>query len=279
MSAMLEKMLRREDLARLIKETAQILGLEAAVLDSHDRHIFESTTNLRESDGSHPVMLDDEHLGTVLAGPGSKPLADILSYAARRERERKALSQDCLGRMDELTLLHELSGKLCHSCDPKKLSRMIMEATRHLVGADHVALYLLKNMTGPGYLTYATNSEISRKLHAGLSPIVDKVVSSGKSEIVNDFSTDNRLGEHSSGSMACVPLKRAGSSLGVILLLGSSVREYSSHDMLQLSTLANFASMALENVMIKLQLEAIGPNLKHAADAIQRLAADIPSGR
>ncbi|MFW5734245.1 MAG: GAF domain-containing protein [Oceanidesulfovibrio sp.] len=280
MSAMLlEKMLRREDLARLLNETARIMGLEAVVLDARDRPIFGSAGYLDKNDGSHPVTLDGEFLGTVLAGPGSKPLADILCYAARRERERKALSQDCLGRMNEITLLHELSGKLCHAGDPKELSRMIMEATRRLLGAELVTLYLLEHMTGPGYVTYATNGDASRKLHAGLSPVVDKVVANRKPEIVNNLAVDSRFEGHPTGALACAPLMRSGTALGALLLRTSAPREFSSQDLSHLATLANLSSMALEGVLTKLRLSAMGPNLKQAAAALQRLAADIPSGR
>lgn len=277
MSIILEKMLRRDELARLFRETAESMGQDAAVLDAKDRPIFGAVAFLDEKNGSHPVKLDGEVIGTVVAGPCSKPLAGILAYAARREQERKSVSQDCLSRMNETTLFHDLTGRLCHAEDARELSRLVMEAARRLVGADHVAMFLRDN--GNGFITFATNGDVSRKLQAGLAPIVDKVTSSGKAQIIDNLAADPRFNENSAGALACAPLTCRRTVHGALVLLSAQAREYASHDLAHLTTLTSLAALSLDGAQARQRLCAMGPNLKQAAAALQRLAADIPAGQ
>ncbi|TVM25753.1 GAF domain-containing protein, partial [Oceanidesulfovibrio marinus] len=117
-----------------------------------------------------------------------------------------------------------LTGRLCHACDAKELSRLVMEAARRLIGGDHVAVYLRDN--GPGYINSATNSDVSRKLKTGLAPILDKVTSSAKAEIMDNLDVDPRFNENSAGALACAHLACHGIAHGALVLLSANARAY-----------------------------------------------------
>jgi HD-GYP domain-containing protein (c-di-GMP phosphodiesterase class II) len=90
-----------------------------------------------------------------------------------------------------------------------------------------------------------------QKIKAGQG-IAGSVLLSGRAEIVNDVTRDDRYvpGENTVSSMMCAPLKSKGKTLGVVNVSAETPFNYTSDDLKFFTTLVSQAAVAIDNARL-----------------------------
>ena len=160
--------------------------------------------------------------------------------------------------VDELAALNEIGKALTSSLDISEVMALILEKVSKLLRPSNWSLLLLDPVTnelsfkaarGPG-----SEALLEMKLKVG-EGIAGHVAVTGKSLRVDDVRKDPRFAARfdekssiHSRSILCVPLSSKGRVLGVIELVNDEGHgPFTEEDMRTLSTVGEFAAIALEN--------------------------------
>jgi diguanylate cyclase (GGDEF)-like protein len=171
----------------------------------------------------------------------------------------EAIQVDELKRkIEELSVFNEIGKTLTSTLDIKEILNIIMLKISELLKPDNWSLLLADEEKGDLYFEIVVGEEADKiknmRLRMG-EGIAGWVAEKGEKLFVPDVSKDERFSMYvdlASGfvtrSVACVPLKCKGRVLGVIELVNKTGREgFSDEDMFVLTTLADYAAIALEN--------------------------------
>lgn len=134
--------------------------------------------------------------------------------------------------------------------DLKDTSQMILEEARNVIKADNGSIMLLDENNVLS-ITAAFGAEGSTKVKFNMGEgIAGDVLTTGKSELVNNVSVDSRFksGEVNIVSLLCIPLSHGQTVFGVINLSNSSDTLFSLSDLKLLHSLASYAAMVLQSV-------------------------------
>jgi diguanylate cyclase (GGDEF)-like protein len=160
--------------------------------------------------------------------------------------------------VDELAALNEIGKALTSSLDISEVMQLILEKVSRLLRPSNWSLLMIDQRTGELYFHAARGPGADALLGLRLKPgegIAGHVAQSALPLRVDDVRQDprfaSRFDEKSSfhsRSILCVPLMAKGRVLGLIELVnGAQDGPFSEEDLRTLSTVAEFASIALEN--------------------------------
>jgi serine phosphatase RsbU (regulator of sigma subunit) len=231
-------------LAKLLKKKgpfAAILG--SLVADENVVGILDTGGSLlwgkepQEGDGRFPIRLGEQAIGWVSGESQSGPLADLVSYAAAQEEEKKSLAAEVLDRYRELNLLYHLSEALGNSPHPEAIARAALAEAIRIIPAES------------GQILLKVEGQASLQMLAGwgnpfqLVPggwLVERVMESMKAELVEAAPAEDFFLEAVGRlvSIVCAPLKTEKNILGVILLTGPAERAFSAGELKLLNTIA-----------------------------------------
>ncbi len=178
-------------------------------------------------------------------------LADQTAIAVGNAR----LYEETKRRLDESSLLYELSLAGTSLLDFAEVSRRTVEALQRSMGFEHIALFLVNEdrESAELYATSGLTAEGERNTHikAGQG-IVGAAVASGTLINVPDVRQDPRHlpGIASTRSELCVPLRVGERAIGAIDLQSPRVAAFSTHDELLLSTVAGQWAVILDNARL-----------------------------
>ena len=182
----------------------------------------------------HPITVEGRTVGWVDGPRPSASIAAVLSYAASREADKRALAAEALDRYRELSLIYDLSESIGASLDVDEVVEVaVQEASRLPTG-------------GEGFVVLRDGPDAGR-LDAGiLGSILD-----GEAEIVNDVAGDPRASEAERGttSLVAAPLKVRGGRIGVIGTSSTTPVEYRASDLKAISAIASLAAPAIAQAM------------------------------
>lgn len=161
-------------------------------------------------------------------------------------------------KIEELSIFNEIGKTLTSTLDIKEVLNIIMMKIRELLKPDNWSLLLIDEEKGDLYfeIVVGERAEKLKNMRLNLGEgIAGWVAVKGEKLLIQDVSKDERFSggmDMVSGfetkSVACVPLKCKGKVLGVIELLNKVKRdEFSEEDLFILTTLADYAAIALEN--------------------------------
>ena len=178
----------------------------------------------------HPITVEGRTVGWVQGPRPSASIAAVLSYAASREADKRALAAEALDRYRELSLIYDLSESIGASLDVDEVVAVaVAEASRLPTG-------------GEGFVVLRNGPDAGRLDGGILASVLD-----GEAEIVNDVAGDPRASEAERGtaSLVAAPLKVRGDRIGVIGATSSTRVEYKASDLKALSAVASLAAPAI----------------------------------
>jgi diguanylate cyclase (GGDEF)-like protein len=160
--------------------------------------------------------------------------------------------------VDELAALNEIGKALTSSLDISEVMELILEKVNALLRPSNWSLLLQDPVTDELFFQAARGPGSAALLGMRLKPgegIAGHVATSGKPLRVDDVRKDPRFAARfdekssfHSRSILCVPLSSKGRTLGVIELVnGAQHGPFSEEDLRTLSTVGEFAAIALEN--------------------------------
>jgi len=170
----------------------------------------------------------------------------------------RELVDELARRNDELTALVEIGKALTSSLSLDEVLTLIMEKVKLLLTAKSWSLLLVDELTDELVFEIVV-SEIASRLKGKRIPrsegIAGWVALNGESLLIPDVSRDPRYTSHidemtlfATRSIVCVPIKIRDRVLGVIQLLNSEEEDhFSDKDLPLLTTIADFAAIAIDN--------------------------------
>jgi hypothetical protein len=178
----------------------------------------------------HPITVEGRTVGWVQGPRPSASIAAVLSYAASREADKRALAAEALDRYRELSLIYDLSESIGASLEVDEVVAVaVAEAGRLPSG-------------GEGFVVLRDGSDANRLDGSILGSIL-----AGEAEIVNDVARDPRASEAERGtaSLVAAPLNVRGDRIGVIGATSSTRVEYKASDLKAISAIASLAAPAI----------------------------------
>ena len=178
----------------------------------------------------HPITVEGRTVGWVQGPRPSASIAAVLSYAASREADKRALAAEALDRYRELSLIYDLSESLGASLDVDEVVAVaVAEASRLPTG-------------GEGFVLLREGPDATR-LDGG---ILGSVLAN-EAEIVNDVEGDPRTSEAERGtaSLVAAPLDVRGERIGVIGASSPTRVDYKASDLKAISAIASLAAPAI----------------------------------
>jgi diguanylate cyclase (GGDEF)-like protein len=162
-------------------------------------------------------------------------------------------------KVEELSIFHQVGKALTSTLDLQEVLTLIMGKISELLRPSTWSLLLIdeKKQDLHFQIAIGRNSneikDVRIKIGEGL---VGWVAQNGKVAIVDDISKDSRFSPEIDGiihkyikSVVCVPLKSKERTLGVIELINCFDGTFPSEDLSMLTSLADYAAIAIENAM------------------------------
>jgi adenylate cyclase len=286
----LNRLLRPDQIATLLKEFALLLGPEVtlAVCDAPDhplgdkdpfpveiaRALWEAVPDTADARGivitsqgaATPLCVEAQRAGMILAfGPLPSPeqtqtilaaLKRSLESIAGVASEKRAVARDALDRYQEINLLYSLGETLATCLDVNELPQRALTEASQIIHARQGAV-LLYNDTGE--LVIAASTGPGSKPDTAIageraSALAEEVARTGKPQIVNDFSpTGDGTDVKQQIPLMAAPLLTSERRLGAILLAdkaGKGPLIFTAGDEKLLLSLAWQAAIALENARL-----------------------------
>lgn len=171
----------------------------------------------------------------------------------------EAIQSDELKRkIEELSIFNEIGKTLTSTLDIKEILNIIMLKISELLRPDNWSLLLVDDEKGDLYFEIVVGERADKikkmrlKMGEGLA---GWVAEKGERLVIRDAKADERFSKDvdlisgfETKSVVCVPLKCKGKVLGVVELVSKAEREeFSEEDIFVLTTLADYAAIALEN--------------------------------
>ena len=251
------------DLKRLVTRHRHVAPMLSALLAGTDARVIvtgaDGTVILhREGAGPagaiagdtqrFPILLEGDVVGWVEGHRVAAAVAAVLSYAAAREHDKRALAQEALERYRELNLIYDLADQIGATLEiPAVAAVAVREAGRLPAGG--TGFLLLR--TARGALEPTGDDDAATP--AGLVGARDGLgvlgsVLEAEAEIVNDVGADPRstAAERSMASLIAAPLKVRGQRIGVVGAWSGDPVEYRAADLKVLTAIAALAAPTID---------------------------------
>jgi len=199
-----------------------------------------------------PVNLNGQPAGWVSGREGStwvSSAAAMVEFILSGESEKRDLAAEVLDKYRELHLLYRLAEKLSASLQPEAIARMTLSEVCPLIQATGGLVVLHQDGANTLHIaaTCGESIELQPDIQGG-SNLVCRVFNNGAAELANNQpSRDYFLGfEEATVSLICAPLKTEKGVLGVLLLVGPGMREFTAGDLKLVNAIAMQAAPAIE---------------------------------
>ena len=231
------------ELRRLIVRHRHVAPMLSVLLAGTDARVtisdLDGTTILERQGGSasadaplerHPITIEGRTVGWVEGPRPSASIAAVLSYAASRESDKRALAAEALDRYRELNLIYELAGSIGATLEVDAVASIAAEEAGRLPTG------------GQGFVVLRDGPD-GGQLDGGLLG----AIMLGEAEIVNVVAADRRTSEAERGmaSLVAAPLAVRGDRIGVIGVASSTPVEYRASDLKALGAIAALAAPTL----------------------------------
>jgi len=276
----LKRLLAKKEVRHVIDEIISAINTPMGIQDLEGKLLLGSSVAAPEH--RHPIRLDDRTIGWVLGDPKALSIAELLSYLANLNLEKKELAQETLERYKEINLLYNVSERMSATLELEEVATLVLEEARKLIDATSGSVMLLNEKENRLDILSAFgikyNPATSLRLGEG---IAGYVALTRQAEIVNDVLADCRYipGKNQVRSLICAPLRTKDWSIGVINLSNEKSVQYTAADLKLLNALAAQAASAIENAILhknKLKEERIKSNLeRYVASQVVQAILDL----
>ena len=239
------------------------------VLEALNRQGREIPTILITAHGSESVAMQAFRLGVRDYFPKPFKAAEIMEaversltearlrrdkeeLAARLEQVNRQLEQ----RIKELTILYGISKSVTSLLDLDRLLARIVEATMYVTRAEETSLFLLDETTRDLQLrsVQGVGDREARPVRKSTGDtVVREVMDTGRAALIPIAGTHEPPPPE---SRLAVPLRARGGTIGVLHATRKMAMEpFSDRDRYQLSLLADYAAIAIENARLFAEVE------------------------
>jgi len=142
----LKKLISKKDVASVVSGAISALDENITIRDAKGMILFGTDSQLVSP--KYPISAASEVIGWVTGSARAVFLAEMLSYIAKTELEKKTLAQETLSKYEEINFLYEFA-RLIASCKGiQSVTELVISETKKLINATHVSVMLLNEKTG-----------------------------------------------------------------------------------------------------------------------------------
>lgn len=181
----------------------------------------------------HPIAVEGRTVGWVAGPRPAGAIASVLSYAAARETDKRALAREALDRYRELNLIYDLAEQIGATLEVDAVVGVATEEASRLPSG------------GEGFVVLGHGTgDVARDLGGGILG----AIAAGDAEIVNDVAADPRAteAERAWASLVAAPLKVRGERLGVIGTRSATSIDYHASDLKVLTAIAALTAPTID---------------------------------
>jgi len=274
-----------------IVDCERLERIHQAVAGASPEVVIEQTGNLHLH-VSVPLRVGGRVLGLLnLARAGKEPLdpptltllgllANTLGVAIERatlyEQVRSAWHEEVKRRLQELTLLHDVTATAARASDLDEVLHAIIGKVKAHLGYEHLWIMLCEGERLRVRATDETSRLLILELPLG-EGVTGWVAQTGEPALLPDVEEDPRyrIGIPETRSELCVPLKVGNRVIGVINAESSRPRAFSDSDLRLLSIIADEVSMLIE----RSQLLQTTQRQLHALTALFEISTALRAAR
>jgi adenylate cyclase len=275
----LKRLLAKKDTVALVHQLLAAIAQPMA--------IYDTTGQVLLGDNRHPAVaqamihVDGTPLGEVRGGSHAAAIAQLLSYLASKDLEKRTLAQETLDRYKEITLIYDLSEKISANLDLSAVGELVLSEAQRLIPGSSGGVILLPS-EGPvaspesqivesqiveSQIVAAFGPLALSGLEAGIEGILGDVLRTRNGEIINGVAKDHRAtaAEARFSALIVAPLKRQEQAIGLLWLGSDTAVTYTAADLKLINALASQAAAAIENTLLqdnKLRQARIKSNLE-----------------
>lgn len=244
----LKKLLAKGNLNETFAKLVELAGAPAALVDARGALLWGKSSQLEAPRA--PVLVGEQTLGWVVGAKGAEALAEALGKMLEGQVANRAIAAETLDTYRELSLLYSLGENLATSLEWEELIDKVLAHVTKIVTCHAASLMLVHADTRSLMAVAGLGREAQDKLQ--LKPgegIAGSVFATGRAEVVNDASQDPRFvkGPGQVGHLICIPLRQAGTPMGVLNLSRMTGEPFTARDLKLASALGFQASLALAN--------------------------------
>ncbi|WP_228061350.1 adenylate/guanylate cyclase domain-containing protein [[Phormidium] sp. LEGE 05292] len=262
----LKKLLLKKEFSVILSNINQALGAPISIQDRGGNLLWGEVSNSEFN--KYPVTVEKEIIGWVVGDEKASTIAQLLSYLANEELQKKILARETLDKYKEINLLYNISEKFTACLVLKEVAKLAIEEATKIIKSTSASAMLLSEKTGNLEIIAACGKEYHHKtiLLPG-EGIAGNIFLTGIAEIVNDVESDPRFvrGANQVKSLICAPLKTQDAVLGILTISNEELVNYTAHDLKLFTAVASQAASAIENALLhenKLKEERIKSNLE-----------------
>ncbi|WP_375475959.1 ATP-binding protein [uncultured Nostoc sp.] len=199
----------------------------------------------------YPIEVSGEIIGWVVGEEQATILANLLSFLAKQEAEKKVLAKELLERYQEIDLFDDISTQLTTSLDTRQIAQLVLQELSQLIESSAGMILLLS----PDATAFEIIAEFGVFFdHNQPEPgkgIIGNIVQSNRAELVNDVQADPRLeGQKNVAAMICVPLRAKERVLGAIAIGTAKTDSYKAEHLKLVSIFASQTAIAIEKAVL-----------------------------
>ncbi|MEH2043389.1 GAF domain-containing sensor histidine kinase [Nostoc sp.] len=270
----LRKMLNKKELPSLIHKLVYQfnIAIDVELVDGTKLiSIGEQTVENR-----YPIEVSGEIIGWVVGEEQATILANLLSFLAKQEAEKKVLAKELLERYQEIDLFDDISTQLTTSLDTRQIAQLVLQELSQLIESSAGMILLLS----PDATAFEIIAEFGVFFdHNQPEPgkgIIGNIVQSNRAELVNDVQADSRLeGQKNVSAMICVPLRAKERVLGAIAIGTPKTDSYKAEHLKLVSIFASQTAIAIDKAVLYEQSTQAAVQAKAQTQKLQQALHEL----
>ncbi|MEH1837747.1 MAG: ATP-binding protein [Nostoc sp.] len=224
----------------------------------------------------YPIEVSGEIIGWVIGEEQATILANLLSFLAKQEAEKKVLAKELLERYQEIDLFDDISTQLTTSLDTRQIAQLVLQELSQLIESSAGMILLLS----PDATAFEIIAEFGVFFdHSQPEPgkgIIGNIVQSNRAELVNDVQADPRLeGQKNVNAMICVPLRAKERVLGAIAIGTAKTDSYKAEHLKLVSIFASQTAIAIEKAVLYEQSTQAAVQAKAQTQKLQQALHEL----
>lgn len=272
----LKRLVSDRKIKGLLDEMLGLLETDAEILDASGKVIYSK--GLPQA-VEHPITLSGEVVGQIRGDAKAGGLGSLIALLASLEMEKRSLSQETLGKYNELGMLYDMSEKIAGNLDPKEVGKLILDQVMGFMSADIGAILINDQRGGLKLLIAVGERGKGQASILACKGVCESVLEHGKAELVSDLASDSRgVKPGPVSSVLCAPLRVKNAVTGVVLLTSGEKDAYTAESKRVLTVLANQAAASIANAQLYDLLQSVVVAVSGMSNFLEVLTAKESEG-
>ena len=157
----LKKLISKKDLRAVVEGAISALDAPIAIRNVEGIILVGTDSNICLN--RYPIYLNGEEIGCVTGTEKAAFIADIISYAASADLDKRTLAVDTLDKYEEVNFLYDFSSKIATCLGVSEVSQLVVTEAKKLINGTNVSVMLLNRKSGKLEIVSARGKEYNRK--------------------------------------------------------------------------------------------------------------------